>query len=165
MLPNIISRELEQAHRNLIGGLDREEQPARPRRLVILATEHQYTPSHEEILSTFLRNFTGRGIPKSQPVHALNIEVLLTPEQAMHGTSVPLSIPLFEPCPTCEGTGQAGYYECDACEGRGMIDRFHRLDVLIPAGRTDGDMIPVSLAHAGVRNIYLNLRVRVADLQ
>lgn len=165
MLPNIVSRDLEQAHLNLIDGLAREEQPSRPRRLIILSNEHAYTPSHEEILATFLRNFTGRGIPKSRPVHALNIEFLLTPEQAMRGTSVPLSIPLFEPCPTCEGTGQAGYYGCDVCEGRGMIDRFHRLDVLIPAGCTDGEMIPVSLGHAGVRNIYLNFRVRVADLQ
>lgn len=162
MLLNRISRDLEQAYQNLTRGLAQEE---RPERLVILSTRHGYTPSHEEILSTYIRNFTGRGTPKSRPVHALGLEVLLTPEQAAHGTSIPLTIPLFEACPTCEGSGRAGYYECDRCEGRGLVERFHRLDVLIPAGQADGDVIAVPLKHAGVRNLYLKLHLRVTELQ
>lgn len=88
MLLNIISRDLEQAHQNLSEGLIKEEPPARPQRLVILSSRHGYSPSHEEILSTYVRNFTRRG--------GIAVDVECIPQRSRR-SSVPAA--------TCWGSG------------------------------------------------------------
>jgi molecular chaperone DnaJ len=121
-----------------------------------------YRPSPDAIRSHWLQNFTGRGIPKSQPVRELVVELLLAPAEAERGGSVPIHVPVAHVCPGCAGTGSAGFYACDACDGHGVSWQTARVDVLVPAGVADGTTIPISLRHLGVRNLFLNVQVRVA---
>lgn len=132
----------------------------RPRELFGRTAE--YAPSLEEILDTYLRNYTGRNIPKSRRVQALNLEVVLSEEELREGAHLPLRVPIFEACPRCEGTGHAGFFTCDRCGGEGIMTGIHRIDVLIPAGTREGTVIPLSLRQLGVGNLWINLHVRVS---
>jgi len=126
----------------------------------LFAATLSYSPSYEQILRDYVRNFTGRGVPKSRPVQTLNLEVILSPQQSATGGHLPIRIPVFEPCPQCEGTGRSGFFTCDQCAGDGMRVGFHPLDVLIPVRLKQDMLVPVSLRRLGVSKTYLNIRVR-----
>lgn len=134
--------------------------PAPPHLFGSFAT---HRPPVEELAAVLLRNFTGRGTPKSQPVRDVGLELILTPEEAARGGAFALEIPAPEVCAVCEGTGGTGYFACDACGGEGSGWASHRIDVLIPRHAGDGTIIPVSLHPLGVRNLRLNVRVRIAE--
>ncbi len=53
----------------------------------------------------------------------LEAEISVGFEQAIHGAQVPISVPTFERCPTCAGTGAkpgTAPKVCPACNGRGI---------------------------------------------
>ena len=122
-----------------------------------------YSPTLEELFDRFTQNFTGWRVPKANPVREVNMEVVMPPETAAAGGAlVPVEIPAYDACPTCGGTGRAGYSACDACAGEGLVLRARTIDVPVPPGTRDGTRIPVSLAPMGVRNLVLNVVVRCA---
>src|SRR5688572_15706625 len=47
--------------------------------VTIFGKPESIRPSFEEMHDRFLRNFTGVGVPKSEQLEGLNVEVLLTP--------------------------------------------------------------------------------------
>ncbi len=120
-------------------------------------------PSVQQIMERLLQNFTGQRIPKSCPLKRLQVELVLSPDQARAGGTVPLHVPIAHVCERCAGTGRAGLFVCDMCEGHGVDWQMARVDVLIPRGTQSGTMLPVSLRHLGIRNLYLNLHIRVSD--
>ena len=120
-----------------------------------------HRPSRQVLFDLLRRNFTGRGIPKSRPVHAVVVELVLSPQQAARGGRVPIDVPVAGVCTRCNGTGTTGYSPCDACDGHGLFWDAARVDVLLSPHVGDGTTIPVSLRHLGVENLYLNVNVRV----
>jgi DnaJ-class molecular chaperone len=127
----------------------------------LLSGFERYSPSQQEIRESIEQNFTQHHLPKSMVQRELTVEVLMSPEQAARGGSVPIDFPVAHVCHTCNGTGVAGFYLCDDCGGQGMDWESQRIDVLIPANVNDGTNIPVSLKHLGVNNLFLNVLVRV----
>ena len=61
-----------------------------------------------------------------------------------------------------EGTGSAGHYACDLCDGHGLQWRTARVDVLLPRPLSDGTIIDVPLRHLGVQNFVLRVHARVS---
>ena len=121
---------------------------------------HTYSPSQEEILQSLFNGLNGQHIPKSQPVHNVNLDVMLSSEQLRRGAAISLEIPISQICARCSGSGQAGFFECDACAGHGLFWHSRRLDVMIPGNSRDGTSRPISLRDVGVTNMYLTLRLR-----
>jgi DnaJ-class molecular chaperone len=130
----------------------------------LLSGFERYSPSHEEIRETIEQNFTQHHLPKSMTPRELTVEVMMTPEQAERGGSVPIDFPVADVCHACTGTGMSGLYLCDDCGGQGIDWHSRRIDVLIPAHVNDGTNIPVSLKPFGVNNLFLNVLVRVAQM-
>ena len=122
-----------------------------------------HSPSPDALRDLFLRGATGRHLPKSPPVHALNVEMVLSPGRAAAGGYVPFRVPVARPCSRCDGTGRTGFFPCDLCDGQGAWWETARVDVHVPRGVQDGTVLPVSLRHLGVSTAYLNLHVRVAE--
>ena len=120
-------------------------------------------PGRAELLDFYRQNFSGHGIPKSQPVRELTVDVMLSPEQAREAGRVPFEIPVARTCAICQGSGRTGYFHCEGCDGGGLLWETARLDVLLPRDVRDGSVIPVSLGTLGVRNLYLRLRIRLAN--
>lgn len=118
-------------------------------------------PGTEEVLAHILSNFTGREA-KSHPTRELNIEVALTPAQAAKGGVIPMVVPVARVCARCGGSGRTGFVLCDACDGHGTVWQKAEVDVGVPAGAADGQVVETSLRHLGIRNMWLRTHVRVA---
>lgn len=124
---------------------------------------YTHHPSIERLAEVLLQNFTQKAVPKSKPVHDVNLELVFSPAEARSGGTFPLQIPVPQVCRRCNGTGRAGLFICDRCEGIGTKWTAQQLDIIIPAGTRDGTVIPLSLRPLGIRNLYLNLHIRVAE--
>jgi DnaJ-class molecular chaperone len=161
-----LSDPVERAEYDRQLGLEQPEQvrPIAQSPMDLIRDFERHTPSVEEIVETFAKNFTGRHQPKAVHAHELNVEVVLTPAEASRGGSIPLGVPVFKPCATCAGTGRTGSARCDVCDGHGSEQVTARIDVLVPARTADGTAIPVSLKHLGIKNLYLRVLVRVAGV-
>jgi molecular chaperone DnaJ len=117
-------------------------------------------PGTEEVLAHILANFTGREA-KSHPTRELNVEVALTPAQAARGGAVPMVVPVARVCARCGGSGRAGFFMCDACDGHGTVWMKAKVEVMVPAGVSDGFVVETSLRNLGIRNMWLRTHVRV----
>lgn len=117
--------------------------------------------SREALRDRVTRNFTGRDVPKAEHAEALTVELELTPEQALHGGTVPLAIPVARPCPACDGHGSAGAFPCVTCGQSGWVEDEQVVRVRIPPGVRSGSVTELPLDGLGIDNLYLRLMVRV----
>jgi molecular chaperone DnaJ/curved DNA-binding protein len=109
----------------------------------------------------FRRNFTGVGIPKSEHLEGLNIEVVLTPEEGRLGCVLPIGVPVFRRCPACGGSGRDWVFPCLACGQQGTIEEEEIVRVRIPSMARSGSIFELPLQGLGIHNFYLRLHVFV----
>jgi DnaJ-class molecular chaperone len=119
-------------------------------------------PSLEGFLERVARNFSGIGVPKAERAEALNYELILSPEEAGRGVVVPFTIPVFQVCVWCGGSGNDWGFPCDRCDAQGRRVTRETVRLHLPAGVRPGTVIDVSLRELGVENFYLRVQVRVA---
>jgi DnaJ-class molecular chaperone len=100
--------------------------------VTILGNREGISPSFEAMYDRFLRNFTGIGVPKSEHLESLNVEVLLTPEEVSRGCVVPVGVPVFSRCLQCGGSGRDWVFPCAYCQRQGMIETEEQLQIRIP---------------------------------
>ena len=103
-----------------------------PAPIRVLSDPDTVRPSLEAMHMRFRRNFPGARVPKAERVEGLNIEVVLTPEEALQGGIVPLTLPVWERCGDCQGSGRDWGYPCFACGGEGVVERERTVRVRIP---------------------------------
>ena len=85
----------------------------------------------------------GAGFASSARGGDVESEVAVTLEEAYHGTSRAVRVPLEEPCPECGGSGRKGGKACPVCRGIGRRTRLESFTVNIPRGVQDGSVIRV----------------------
>ena len=129
--------------------------------VAILGNPAGIRPSFEAMYERFLRNFTGIGIPKSEHLEGLNLEVLLAPEEASRGCIVPLGVPVFSPCPQCGGSGRDWVFPCANCQQQGIIEREALVRIRIPPLVRSGSVFEIPLQGLGIHNFFLRLHVRM----
>lgn len=113
-------------------------------------------PSREALLGRFERNFTRVGVPKSERLEELQVDVAISLDEAHHGTTISLGVPVFVPCPGCRGRG------CRGCADRGVVERERAVRVRIPPLAGSGTTLVVPLTGLDIENLYLSVRVRVS---
>lgn len=155
--------ELERAEQapNILRRPMAEPEPLVPEPASIFEAPEDVRPSFEEMFNRFVRNFTGTGVPKAETEEGLNIEVVLTPEEAMRGGVLPVGVPLFETCPTCGGTGEDWLFPCLDCGTQGLIERRETVRIRIPPSVRPGAVFEVPLRGLGVHNFYLRVHILV----
>ena len=122
-------------------------------------------PGLEEVASLFRRSFTHPDLPKSQRPEPLRLEVLLPPDRAAHGGLLELSVPVFYPCRSCQGSGGIGPFSCRRCDGQGMEEHEERVQLSVPARLRDGSVFALPLRGLGIHGLFLELRFRVGSLR
>jgi len=120
-----------------------------------------FTPSFDEIFDRLWNNFSSLEQPKSGVRRPLTVEIPLSPDQARAGGQVRVRVPAEARCPTCNGNGGVGVWECWRCAGEGRIRGEFPVVVDYPAGVDDGHATMVPLDRLGIRNTYLTVRFRV----
>jgi len=101
-----------------------------------------------DILSDLFGQARGRpgagGAARNQPERGrdLEAEISISFEQAIAGAQVPISVPTFERCPTCAGTGAkpgTAPTVCPRCNGRGVeIEGQGLFSISTPCSRCGG---------------------------
>jgi molecular chaperone DnaJ/curved DNA-binding protein len=116
-------------------------------------------PSFEALYERLLRNFTGIRVPKGERLEDLNIEVILSPEEAARGVMVPIEVPTFHRCPFCDGTGRDWVFPCTYCMEEGYVEKPETVHVEIPSNVAPGTVYEIPLKGLGVHNFYLRLHI------
>ena len=138
-----------------------EPEPPVAMRLSLLRDFHVTAPSFDEVLDHFFRGFTEPSMPKSQRLDALNLQLLLSADEAARGGALLLGVPVFYPCRTCRGSGYTGPYACLTCDTQGMVEEEEEVRVVIPARVRDGTVLRIPLRGLGINNLYLQLFICV----
>jgi len=123
-----------------------------------------YLPSYEELFDRFGRNFTDLTPPKGEKIESLNLEVILSPEEALRGGRVNVTMPARISCPLCEGKGEVGPFGCWRCERQGSIIREIPIQISYPAGISH-HVTEVSLSPYGIHNFYLTVFFRAGEME
>jgi molecular chaperone DnaJ len=95
-----------------------------------------------------------------QPV-TLSAELVLSAQEAMAGTSVPLEIPLRRTCGRCGGRGEVWTDWCAACLGLGEVTAAHPVTVRVPAGVREGAAFRFSITPPGAPSTVVELRIAI----
>jgi hypothetical protein len=126
-----------------------------------LAEPPAVRPSFEALVDRLGRNFTGPGVPTGERPEGLTFEVVLTPEEALQGGSVPIGVPGVVHCPECDGTGRVLLFPCVPCGARGVVVAERMIRVPLPPRVRRGSVVEVPLGRLGIQNVYLRLHVRI----
>lgn len=118
------------------------------------------SPFADELRDWMRENTLGSDLPKSGRRAVLDLDVLLSPDEATRGGELPLELPLFVPCVPCGGTGRDWLFVCALCAGEGAFPDRVRLRVRIPPGMRDATIWELPDVVAGT---VLRLHVRVDD--
>lgn len=112
----------------------------------------------EEFFDWTARHFLGVHLPKSGRAECLNMEVVLSRDEAERGGILPIRVPVFLPCPSCGGRGRDWLYPCVYCGAHGIIQKEESVRIRIPGMVRDGTIWELPLAGSGV---HLRLHIRV----
>ena len=85
----------------------------------------------------------------SSGLEDLSAEIVLTPLEAIEGTTIPIGIPVRQTCPGCGGRGETWQEWCAACGGCGDVRAFHDVELRVPAGVRGGERIRFSVMPPG----------------
>jgi DnaJ-class molecular chaperone len=138
-------------------------QPRWPEPRSILHDFMTLRPSLDALRARVLRNFTGVGVPKGERIEGLNVEILLSPDEARRGGVLRLGVPVFVPCTMCAGTGHTGGVACLACMGQGMTEQEKVVAVRLPPQVRHGTLLDRPLRGLGLDNFYLRLHIAVTS--
>ena len=142
-----------------------EQQPQEINPISLHDSFLRYSPSFDELFDRLWSNFSGSPYPKAEHRENLTVEILISREQADHGGSVHLALPVQTACSTCRGRGWVGPFDCLRCRGRGVIIDEYPVEISYPPGIVNSYITQVSLARIGIDNFYLTVDFRVRDGQ
>lgn len=95
----------------------------------------------------------------------LEADILVTLEEALHGSVRAISVRRTAPCGPCHGTGEVKKRPCPACGGEGHVPKTETYQVKVPPGVTEGKRLRISgKGEAGggagsPGDLYLNVRL------
>jgi molecular chaperone DnaJ len=121
-----------------------------------------FLPAYEELFDRFWSNFAFLTRPTAEKIESLNLEVILSPQEALSGGEVRISVPARIACPSCNGKGGVGLFECWRCEGRGLVIQEIPIQISYPGGISN-HVAEVSLSPYGIHNFYLTVFFRVSE--
>jgi DnaJ-class molecular chaperone len=118
-------------------------------------------PPVEVTLTDVLRNFARPGAQTAAPMKSVNVQIVLSPDEAARGGIAAISVPVYYPCSACGGSGQDWLFPCSTCQAQGMLEEEETIRVQIPAMVGDYTLIEKPVRGLGLHNLYLRLYVRV----
>jgi len=113
-------------------------------------------PSVASVLDRMRQSFFG-----SVAGRGLRAEIVLSPQEAFWGTTVPLDVPLRRTCSRCGGRGETWQEWCEPCEGGGEVASSHELKLRVPAGVREGARFRFSVMPPGAPYTLVEVRVSI----
>jgi len=113
-------------------------------------------PSVASVLDRMRQSFFG-----SVPGRGLRAEIVLSPQEAFWGTTVPLDVPLRRTCGRCGGRGETWQEWCAPCGGGGEVASSHELKLRVPAGVREGARFRFSVMPPGAPYTLVEVHVSI----
>lgn len=113
-------------------------------------------PSVASVLDAMRDSFFGAAAAAS-----LSVEIVVTPQEAFWGATVPLDLSLRGTCPACGGRGEVWTEGCAACAGGGEVDLTHEMRLRVPAGVREGTTFRVPVDPQGAAATLVDVRIRI----
>lgn len=145
----------------IIVGHQRHPEPLVSEPLSVLHSFQELHPSGAALVERLRRNFTGLGIPTGQQRAGLEVEIILTPEEAMSGGIVPLGLSIFSPCPVCGGSGREWLFPCTYCREQRLVEEEKIMRIHLPPMIRDGTIMEMPIGGLGIHTFYLRLAIRI----
>lgn len=142
-------------------GRSPQAEPLVPEPWSLLRGVLRMQPSCEALQERLRRHFTGRRVPPGEREARLNLEVILSPDEALRGGMVPIGVPVFYPCPACGGSGRDWRFPCSLCRAHGLIEEEKVVRVPLPPLVRDGTIVEVPVRRVGMQNFSLRLHIRI----
>lgn len=95
------------------------------------------------------------------PLATMSAEIILSPEEAFWGTTVPLGVPLRLTCARCGGRGETWNDWCATCAGTGEVTDQHEMRLHVPAGVREGERFRFSVMAQGAPHTLVEVRVSI----
>jgi molecular chaperone DnaJ len=140
--------------------------PKRPADLgEISLSESFYTfrPSYQEIFDRLWSNITELTRPKAEKIESLDVEIILSPEEAIQGGEARIMVPGRVTCSICRGLKTVGPFSCFRCGGEGTITGKYPVWVRFPAGMPPAHTVQAAMDHIGIHNFYLTVHFRIDE--
>jgi molecular chaperone DnaJ len=113
-------------------------------------------PSVSSVLDAMRHAFFGE-----TPLVNLSAEIIVSPDEAFWGTTVPLGVPLRRTCPRCGGRGETWEECCATCEGEGEVASHHQMRLRVPAGVREGARFRFAVMPPGAPHTIVEVRVSI----
>lgn len=122
---------------------------------------HSIGQSIDDLFDRIFESFFDLRTPRAQTPESLDMELVLSPEDALAGGEATVSIPVLSPCPECGGSGRAWPYECTYCGGSGVTEEEEEATILIPSHVESGTVFEYPLTALGIHDYSLRVVIRV----
>jgi molecular chaperone DnaJ len=116
----------------------------------------------EAAFARVVRSLTALHAPPEESWEGIDIQAILSPDEAARGGVAFLTVPSCAPCQTCGGSGREGLFVCATCDGAGLLEGEETVRVVVPSLVGDATLLDVPLRGLGVHHFYLRLHLRVA---
>jgi hypothetical protein len=90
---------------------------------------------------------------------AVDLEVVLSEEEAARGGTCDIEVPVRAPCRRCAGTGVDWVFPCASCGARGWVAGRRMLRVRVPTGVRSGEILDVPSRLTGGLDVRLRLLI------
>ena len=117
---------------------------------------HVDFPSVLTVLDRMRHSFFG-----DPPGAAAEPDVVVTPQEAFWGATVPLDMPVRRTCAACGGRGEVWSDWCAACGGVGDLAGRLPVNLRIPAGVQDGTRLRFRVAAPSIRQVIVDARIKI----
>ena len=115
----------------------------------------------DDLFEGYLPGFFEEGLSHQKE---LFLELILSREEAAHGGTFPVLIPVVEPCLFCHQTGVKGLTVCPHCNGYGQQKAERSFNLVVPSGIMHGTEIRITLEDIGLNDVFLNIDIIVDDV-
>ena len=134
-----------------------EHFPPSPARAEWLADEVAIDfPSVSALLDSMRDAFFG-----STAFPGLSAEIVLSPQEAFRGTTVPLGVPVRRTCPRCGGRGETWEEWCAGCGGCGETRALHEIALRVPPGVREGEQFRFAVMPPGAPQTVVAVRISI----
>lgn len=113
-------------------------------------------PSVTDLLDSMRDAFFG-----SPAVAGLSAEIVLSPQEAFRGTTVPLGVPVRQTCLLCGGRGETWEEWCAGCGGCGETRALHEVELRVPAGVREGEQFRFAVMPPGAPQTIVAVRISI----
>lgn len=116
----------------------------------------------EAALARASRNLVTGTVDEAISPEGLDLQVVISPAEALSGGVLELTVPSCSPCHQCGGAGRRGRFPCEICDGEGLLRDTEEVHFCVPENAGDVTQIKIPLRGLGPHNFYLAVRIRVA---